>query len=154
MHQLRQLTPALMFLAVAIGVSFSSARPAGGQSVLERTPNLAAGWTGTQGTLYFNFLHRFWKVDAGDEGRILNSPTFFLAYSLPGRTLLGFDYSSNSFVDGTEFNEYEYFARWSPMSTSTGHALDVFFTKFRQLVAVEKTLFQEDFTGIHGISFS
>ncbi|MCH8812352.1 MAG: hypothetical protein IID07_11005 [Gemmatimonadetes bacterium] len=125
MHQLRQLTPALMFLAVAVGVSFSSARPARGQSVLERTPNLAAGWTGTEGTVYFNFLHRFWKVDAGDESKILNSPTFVFAYSLPGRTLLGFDYSSNSLVDGTEFNEYEYFARWSPMSTSTGHALDL-----------------------------
>ncbi len=41
--------------------------------MLERTPNLAAGWTGTEGTVYFNFLHRFWKVDAGGEGKIINS---------------------------------------------------------------------------------
>ena len=124
MRELRQTTPALMLLAVAVGGIFASARPAEGQSVLERTPNLAAGWTGTEGTVYFNFLHRFWKVDSN----ILNSPTFFLAVPLPGRTLLGVDYSSNSFVDGAELNEYELFARWTPVSAAAGHPLDLSFT--------------------------
>ena len=124
MRELRQTTPALMLLAVAVGGIFASARPAEGQSVLERTPNLAAGWTGTEGTVYFNFLHRFWKVDSN----ILNSPTFFLAVPLPGRTLLGVDYSSNSFVDGAELNEYEFFARWTPVSAAAGHPLDLSFT--------------------------
>ena len=128
MRELRQTTPALMLLAVAVGGIFASARPAEGQSVLERTPNLAAGWTGTEGTVYFNFLHRFWKVDAGDESLVLNSPTFFLAVPLPGRTLLGVDYASNSLVDGTEFNEYELFARWTPVSAAAGHPLDLSFT--------------------------
>ena len=124
MRELRQTTPALMLLAVAVGGIFASARPAEGQSVLERTPNLAAGWTGTEGTVYFNFLHRFWKVDS----KIFNSPTFFLALPLPGRTLLGVGYSSNSFVDGAELNEYELFARWTPVSAAAGHPLDLSFT--------------------------
>ena len=128
MRELRRVVPALMLLAVAAGGIFASARPVQSQSVLERTPNLAAGWTGTEGTVYFNFLHRFWKVDAGDESLVLNSPTFFLAVPLPGRTLLGVDYASNSLVDGTEFNEYELFARWTPVSAAAGHPLDLSFT--------------------------
>ena len=128
MRELRQVAPAMMLLAVAAGGIFASARPAQGQSVLERTPNLAAGWTGTEGTVYFNFLHRFWTVDAGGEDKIVNSPTFFLAIPLPGRTLLGVDYSSNSLVDGTEFNETELFARWTPISTAAGHPIDLSFT--------------------------
>ena len=128
MREFRQIIPALMLLAVATEGIFASARPVQGQSVLERTPNLAAGWTGTEGTVYFNFLHRFWKVDAGDEDKILNSPTFFLAVPLPGRTVLGIDYASNSLVDGAEFNEYEFFARWTPVSAATGHPLDLSFT--------------------------
>ena len=127
MPELRQVTPALMLLAVAAGGVFASAQPGEGQSVLERTPNLAAGWTGTEGTVYFNFLHRFWKVDAGGEGKIVNSPTFFLALPLPERTLVGVDYASNSFVDGSEFNEFELFARWTPVSTADGHPIDLSF---------------------------
>ena len=128
MSELRQVTPALTLLAVAAGGVFASARPAQGQSVLERTPNLAAGWTGTEGTVYFNFVHRFWKVDSGGEGKIINSPTFFLALPLPARTLLGVDYASNSLVDGGEFNEFELFARWTPVSAAAGHPIDVSFT--------------------------
>ena len=128
MRKLRQAVPALMLLAAAGGGVLSSAGAAWGQSVLERTPNLAGGWTGTEGTVYFNFLHRFWKVDTTTESIILNSPTFFLALPLPGRTLLGVDYSSNSLVDGGEFNEYELFARWTPVSTVAGHAIDLSFT--------------------------
>jgi hypothetical protein len=64
-----------MLLTTAVGGILASAQPAQGQSVLERTPNLSAGWTGTTGTVYFNFLHRFWKVDAGGQDKIVNSPT-------------------------------------------------------------------------------
>ena len=128
-REFRQTIPALLLLAVATAAAvISSARPAQGQSVLERTPNLAAGWTGIEGTVYFHFLHRFWNVDTQTESKIFNSPTFFLAVPLPGRTLLGFDYSSNSLVDGSEFNEYEIFARWTPVSTAEGHPIDLSFT--------------------------
>ena len=127
-RQVASAAPTLMLLAVAAGGIFASAGPVQGQSVLERTPNLAAGWTGTEGTVYFNFVHRFWKVDVGDEDKIINSPTFFLALPLPGRTLLGVDYATSSFVDGTEYNETELFARWTPVSTAAGHPIDLSFT--------------------------
>ncbi len=131
MRELRQVAPAaptLMLLAVAAVGIFASAGLVQGQSVLERTPNLAAGWTGVEGTVYFNFLHRFWTVDSGGEDKVINSPTFFLAIALPGRTLLGVDKSTNSLVDGTEFNETELFARWTPVSTAAGHPIDLSFT--------------------------
>ena len=98
--------------------------PAQAQSVLDRTPNLSGGWTGIEGTVYFNFLHRFWKVGTTNS-KVLNSPTFFLAVPLPERTLVGVDYSSNSIVDGAKFNEYEFFSRWTPVSASAGSPLDV-----------------------------
>lgn len=47
MREPRHVAHALMLLAVAAGGIFASAGLAQGQSVLERTPNLAAGWTGT-----------------------------------------------------------------------------------------------------------
>ena len=128
MRDPRQIVPALILVALVGSVVVASAPPAQGQSVLERTPNLAAGWTGTEGTVYFNFLHRFWWVDVGGEDKVINSPTFLLALPLPGRTLLGLNYSSNSLVDGTEFNETEYFARWTPVSTAVGHPVDLSFT--------------------------
>ncbi len=118
-----------VLLAVLAGATvLGSASPARGQSVLERTPNLAAGWTGTVGTVYFNFLHRFWTVDFGDEDKVLNSPTFFLAVPLPGRVLVGIGHSTNSLVDGREFNEDEFFARWTPFARAAGHVIDLSFT--------------------------
>ena len=128
MRQPRLIGPSLVLLVISAGGFLALARPAQSQSVLERTPNLSAGWTGTEGTVYFNFLHRFWKVDAGGQNKVANSPTFYLAVPLPGRTLLGVDYSSNSIVDGNDFNEYEIFARWTPVSTAAGHPVDVSFT--------------------------
>lgn len=125
MSNFRQTIPSLILLTAATVTILPSPYPAEAQSVLERTPNLSGGWTGIEGTVYFNFLHRFWHVDANDESKILNSPTFFLAVPLPGRTLLGVDYSSNSLVDGTKFNEYEFLGRWTPVSASAGSPLDV-----------------------------
>ena len=127
-RQVALAAPTLILLAVAAVGIFASAGLVQGQSVLERTPNLAAGWTGAEGTVYFNFLHRFWTVDTGEEDKVVNSPTFFLAIPLPGRTLLGVDKSTNSLVDGTEFNETELFARWTPLSTAAGHPIDLSFT--------------------------
>ena len=84
MRQPRLIGPSLVLLVISAGGLLALARPAQSQSVLERTPNLSAGWTGTEGTVYFNFLHRFWKVDAGGQNKVANSPTFYLAVPLPG----------------------------------------------------------------------
>ncbi|GMR13348.1 MAG: hypothetical protein BMS9Abin29_1554 [Gemmatimonadota bacterium] len=110
---------------VSLFAALLTVGPLSGQSVLDRTPNLAGGWTGEAGTVYFNFLHRFWKIDAGDEKKIFNSPTFLLGVSLPGRVLLGWNYASNSLVDGEEFNETELYGRWAFLATSTGAPVDV-----------------------------
>ena len=111
---------------VVLFASLLTVGPVAGQSVLDRTPNLSGGWTGEEGTVYFNFLHRFWRVDvADDEKKIINSPTFLVGVSLPGRVLLGLNYSSNSLVDGEEFNETEFYGRWAFLATSAGAPVDV-----------------------------
>ena len=125
MHQLRQITLTLLLSTLAATADLlPTPHPAQAQSVLDRTPNLSGSWTGIEGTVYFNFLHRFWKVGTTNS-KVLNSPTFFLAVPLPERTLVGVDYSSNSIVDGAKFNEYEFFARWTPVSASAGSPVDV-----------------------------
>ena len=65
------------------------------QSLLDRPPNLSGGWVVRQGTVQFNFLHRFMLSDAPIR-KVSNFPTFVLAAGLPGRTLVGFYYSTNS----------------------------------------------------------
>ncbi len=125
MINLRESTHLLL---VTLATALLTVGPLAGQSVLDRTPNLSGGWTGEEGTVYFNFLHRFWKVDFGEERKVLNSPTFLLGVSLPGRVLLGVNYASNSLVDGEEFNETEYYARWAFLATSAGAPVDVAIT--------------------------
>lgn len=85
------------------------------QSLLERTPNLAAGWVGTPGPVHFHLVHRFWTVDAGSEGKVVNSPTILLAVPLPGSLLAGANYATNSLVAGGRPNEWEGFLRWAPL---------------------------------------
>ena len=82
---------------------------AAGQSVLERTPNLAGGWVGTAGTAYFNFLHRFEHGDSPAR-KVVNFPTFLMGYTV-GPVLLGVNYATNSDLVGGFPNEWEPFAR-------------------------------------------
>ena len=63
---------------------------AGGQSLLERPPNVSGNWVGAPGTIYFNFVHRFATSDA-PERKVSNVPTFLLAAGLPKRLLAGFN---------------------------------------------------------------
>ncbi len=88
--------------------------PLAGQGVLDRTPNLSGGWAAETGAVHFHFLHRFWTVDANADDKLVNSPTLLLAAPLPGRTLVGFQYATNSLVTPTRFNEWEVFGRWAP----------------------------------------
>lgn len=110
--------PGGLFVLLLAGVS--PARPLTAQSVLERTPNLSAAWVGEPGIVQFNFVHRFLK--AGDK--VLNTPTFLLAVPLPGRTLVGFHYASNSPAVPGEVNEFELVGRWAPLSTASGSPVD------------------------------
>lgn len=99
-------------------------RPATPQSTLDRSPNLSGGWAGQDGTIYFHFLHRF---RVGDEPlrKVFNSPTFLLGAGLPGRTLVGLHYATNSDVVPAFPNEWELFGRWAPLAESAGAPLDV-----------------------------
>ncbi len=97
---------------------------AGGQSLLDRPPNISGDWVGAPGTIYFNFVHRFTTSDA-PERKVSNVPTFLLAAGLPGRLLAGFNYSTNSTLVPNFPNEWELFARWAPISEDYGAPLDI-----------------------------
>src|SRR6266576_1652145 len=98
-------------LAVALTVAPPLVTTAGGQSLLDRTPNLSGGWLGTRGTLQFNFVHRFGVGDAPLR-KVTNSPTFLLAYQLPVPLLIGFNYATSSDIAAAFPNEWEVFARF------------------------------------------
>ncbi|HXO86273.1 MAG TPA: cupredoxin family copper-binding protein [Gemmatimonadales bacterium] len=80
------------------------------QSVLDRPPNLSGGWLGANGTLQFNFVHRFGTGDAPTR-KVTNSPTFLLSYKLAAPLLIGFNYATSSDVAAAFPNEWEFFAR-------------------------------------------
>ena len=81
------------------------------QSVLDRPPNLSGGWLGANGTLQFNFVHRFGTGDAPTR-KVTNSPTFLLSYKLAAPLLIGFNYATSSDVAASFPNEWEFFARY------------------------------------------
>lgn len=97
---------------------------AGGQSLLDRPPNVSGDWVGAPGTIYFNFVHRFTSSDL-PQRKVSNVPTFLLAAGLPRRLLAGFSYSTNSTLAPNFPNEWELFARWAPVSEDYGAPLDL-----------------------------
>ena len=96
---------------------------ASAQTVFDRTPNLAGGWVGSAGVLHFNFLHRF-SISSAPERKVTNTPTFLLAAGLPGNTLLGATYATNSELSPRYPNEWEFFGRWAPFDQERGNLLD------------------------------
>jgi plastocyanin len=110
-------------LAVAI-FSFACASSTQAQSVLQRTPNLSGGWAAAQGTVYFNFLHRFTTSDA-PQRKVGNVPTFLLGVGVPGSILLAVNYSTNSDLVDSYPNEWEFLARAVPLQEFRGFPLDV-----------------------------
>lgn len=97
---------------------------AGGQSLLDRSPNVSGDWVGAPGTIYFHFVHRFATSNA-PERKVSNVPTFLLAAGLPMRLLAGFNYSTNSTLAPRFPNEWEAFARWAPLQEDYGAPLDL-----------------------------
>lgn len=111
-----------MLLPLAIATCLPAA--GGAQSLLERPPNVSAGWTGAPGSLYFNFLHRF-SAGGAPTRKVSNVPTFLLAAGLPKRVLAGLNYSTNSTLVAAFPNEWELFGRWRPLSQEHGAPLDL-----------------------------
>lgn len=117
-------TRRVMVLACALGLVAGPAG-AGAQSVLERTPNLGGGWTGSSGTAYFNFLHRF-NVSDPPLRKVSNTPTFLLGAGLPGHTMVALQYATSSLVAGAEVpNEWELGGRWTALRQEGGAPVDV-----------------------------
>lgn len=96
----------------------------GAQSLLDRSPNLSGGWVTSPGTVQFNFVHRFQRTGA-PERKVGNTPTFVMALGLPGRSLLGFAYATNSALSPRYPNEWEFFARRAVFSELEGARLDL-----------------------------
>jgi plastocyanin len=112
-------TVSLLLLASLVGPFTLRA-----QSLLERPPNVSGDWTGSPGTLYFHFLHRFAAGDA-PERKVSNVPTFLVAAGLPRRLLVGASYSTNSTLAPRFPNEWELLARWQLLSQDLGRPLDL-----------------------------
>lgn len=98
-------------------------RSAAAQTVLDRTPNLAGAWVGPAGVLHFNFLHRF-SISSAPERKVTSTPTFLLAAGLPGRTLAGVHYATNSELSPRYPNEWEFFGRIAPLDQELGSPVD------------------------------
>jgi len=94
------------------------------QSLLDRPPTMSGDWTGSSGTLYFNFVHRF-SVSPAPERKVTNVPTLLLAAGLPGNFLAGVNYSTNSQLAAGYPNEWEIFGRWAPVQQDVGAPLDI-----------------------------
>ena len=84
--------------------------PLHAQSLLERSPNIGGAWVGAPGTLQFNFLHRFTRGSPPTR-KVVSSPTFLVAAGLPWRSLIGYNYATNSDLTPRYPNEWEFFAR-------------------------------------------
>ena len=97
--------------------------PLAAQSLLERPPNLSGAWTPGAGVLQFNFVHRFSR-GPGPERKITSFPTFVLAAGLPGRTTAGVTYATNSTLVARYPNEWEFFARFAPLTEGGGSPVD------------------------------
>jgi plastocyanin len=111
-------------LGAACAALCTSAAGGRAQSLLDRPPNLAGGWVGSSGQLYFNFMHRFIASDA-PERKVTNVPSFTLAAGLPLRTLLGAEYTTNSALAPRYPNEWELFVRHAALQQDRGAPLDL-----------------------------
>jgi plastocyanin len=98
-------------------------RVAFAQGVAERPPNLLNTWSPSRGVVQFNFTHRFDMSDAPLR-KITNTPSFQVTTGVVGALGVGFTYGSNSDLVAAYPNEWEWFARWSPLSQGGGAPLD------------------------------
>jgi plastocyanin len=97
---------------------------ASSQSLLDRSPNVSGDWVGASGSLYFNFIHRF-STSGPPERKVTNVPTFLIGGGLPYHLFAGLNYSTNSTLAPNFPNEWEAFARFSPISQDLGAPIDL-----------------------------
>ncbi len=111
-------------VATLLGFSLvAAAAKVGAQSLLDRPPNVSGGWVVRPGVIQFNFLHRFVRSDA-PERKVSNFPTFLLGTGLPGRSMIGFHYATNSTLAPRFPNEWEFFGRVALVQQERGSPVD------------------------------
>jgi plastocyanin len=110
--------------AVALTAMCTLSTSARSQSLLDRSPNVSGDWVGASGSLYFNFIHRF-STSGPPERKVTNVPTFLVGAGLPYHLFAGVNYSTNSTLAPNYPNEWELFARFSPISQDLGAPVDV-----------------------------
>jgi plastocyanin len=116
------LQSSVLALVLAVAAPITGAGSVAAQSVLDRPPNMHGIWAGSSGTVYFHFLHRF--IDTGPPLRkVINYPSFLLGASLPHDVLVGLRYSTNSELVPRVPNEWEAFARYTPLREEAGWPL-------------------------------
>ena len=111
-------------LGLALGCVIVLPGGVAAQSLVDRPPNLSGGWVVGTGTVQFNFVHRFQQSDA-PERKISNTPTFMTAIGLPLRSMVGFNYATNSGLSPRYPNEWEFLARVAVLSELVGDRLDL-----------------------------
>ncbi len=99
--------------AAAAVASAAPAAPAAAQ-LLEVTPNAEGAWTAAPGVVHFHVLHRFRVLDPPSR-KVINTPTMLLGVGVAEDAMLGFRYATSSLLVQGEPNEWEAYARWSPL---------------------------------------
>ena len=110
-------------MAVATSLGPLVAEVGGAQGTAERSPNLWTAWSPARGVVQLNFSHRFDMSDAPLR-KLTNTPTFQVATGIAGSLGVGFVYGSNSDLVDAYPNEWEWFARWAPVSQEGGAPID------------------------------
>lgn len=126
----RQAPRGLALAACVVGVLTIPGAIAG-QPLTDRTVNLEGTWVPGAHDLAFDFAHRFEiagdEADVGDvfgDGKVVNYPTFGLAYGIGGRAAIGARYSTNSLVAGRA-NEWQPFVKAVPVTDLFGSGASV-----------------------------
>lgn len=119
-------TTAASLAAALLTLFVVTAIPAAAQPLLERTANMEGSWTPAPHDLFFQFSHRFEIAgeetgvgDLFDDGKVVNYPSFGLAYGLHPRVSIGARYSSNSLIAG-RVNEWQPYAKVVPLRAAAG----------------------------------
>ncbi len=116
---MRFFTTAVLVVPLALAPCVANA-----QSLLDRPDNLSTDWVGSNGVLYFNFVHRF-TTSPPPERKVTNFPTFLIATGIASKALVGVNYASNSPLAARYPNEWEFFGRYAPLQQEDGAPFDL-----------------------------
>lgn len=118
-RRIRRVTAGALAAGALLVMAPVGGAGAAAQSVLDRPPNFQGLWVGESGTLYFNTLHRF-TATGPPARKVINYPTLLFGVGLPMDLLVGANYSTNSALVPQVPNEWELFARYTPLAEGEG----------------------------------